>query len=511
MRRTAVRTIEVSSGGRNCDACAKTNNQKIRDENMIIERLGTPVLCLVALTILPIQFSTTTSAQDWRPDVSHYGEQNLQIRRDKFDILLPEIMHEREVDMWIHVMRESIPDSFGIEELGSASGVFVFTDVGDDRIERAVLGRRWGETQRNWGETDYRAVEESGAYDIIADAVRVQEPVGGPETEYDYRFKGIKEFVAARDPQTIAVNFKRKLGPWVTYRGEIDGISHTDFLLLTEELGPEYASRIVSSEYLVMDYINRKVPSEIELLRQMRRADLEEFEETLVRIEPGVTKSRDAGLVTFRRMQAGQSQRGRSEGWEDSVVQGGDILTNPILGTYAYVLREGESGPPPEIRKLWAEYLRVDKILAESIKSGLKPSEIVEDYSRRFEQEGIILRDDQLHMIQPKNDFSFYSSGYDPHKTHLTIDAHGQMKGARPWSDETYFGPRIGSYGPDWSKEIPLAPYHHFVIEYFFYMPSPTDDDRDQYLFWWDHEEAVATELGIEYLSPPQKELYLVR
>ena len=90
---------------------------------------------------------------------SPYEAANRKIRRDKFDLVLPSIMRERGVDMWIHVMRESIPDSFGIDELGSASGVFVFTDRGGDRIERAVLGRRWGTTQRGWGETDYRYVE----------------------------------------------------------------------------------------------------------------------------------------------------------------------------------------------------------------------------------------------------------------------------------------------------------------------------------------------------------------
>ena len=68
-----------------------------------------------------------------------------------------------------------------------------------------------------------------------------------------------------------------------------------------------------------------------------------------------------------------------------------------------------------------------------------------------------------------------------------------------------------GSLGPNWSKDIPLAPNHHFVIEYFFYMPSPAEEGKDQYLLWWDHEEAIATENGIEYLSPPQTELYLIR
>jgi hypothetical protein len=420
-------------------------------------------------------------------------------------------MRGRDVDMWIHVMREAIPDRFGADELGSTSGVFIFTDRGGDRIERAVLGRRWGETQRDWGQTNYRMVEESGAYDIIAPAVRVQEPVGSPMTEYDYRFKGLREFVAARDPKRIAVNFKHDLGPWVTSHGETDGLSHTDFVLLTEELGEKYAGRIVSSEWLMMDYMAQRVPSEIELLKSMRQDGLEHLEEVLAAIEPGVTGVRDTELTVMRRMRPGQSQRGRSAGWEDAVVQGGDILVEPMLGWYAYVLREGETEPPSEIQELWAEYLKIDKILAETIKAGLTPREIARRYTKRFEEEGVVVRDNQLHMVLPKNVFSVYAEGYDPDVTHLSIDAHGMMKGARGWSDENYFAPRIGSLGPDWSKDTPLPPNHHFVIEYFFYMPSPTGAGENQYLLWWDHEEAIVTEDGIEYLSPPQTELYLVR
>jgi hypothetical protein len=297
----------------------------------------------------------------------------------------------------------------------------------------------------------------------------------------------------------------------VTYRGEIDGISHTDFVLLSEELGEKYAGRLVSSEWLMMDYINRRVPSEIELIERMRQDEFARLEQALDEIVPGVTKTRDAPLTVFRRMSPGQSQRGRSAGWEDTVVQGGDILAAPGLGWYAYVLREGETEPPAEIQKLWAEYLRIDKILAETIRAGLTPREIIQSYTKRFEEEGIIVRDNQLHMVLPKNDFSAYAEGFDPSNTHISIDAHGQMKGARPSSDENYFGPRIGSLGPDWSKDIPLPPNYHFVIEYFFYMPSPANEGKGQYLLWWDHEEAIATDDGIEYLSPPQKELHLIR
>ena len=473
------------------------------------------LLCMFLLVGLFAQAHTTAQAQE----ELRLKEANNQIRRDKFAVVLPQAMRKNNVDMWIHIIREAIPDSFGAEELGSSSGVFVFTDRGGDRIERAILGRRWGASQREQGGgAGYKdVIEELGAYDIIGAPVFVKEPLSSPMTEYDYRFKGLRAFVAARDPQRIAVNFKRDLAQWATYRRHQDGISHTDYILLAEELGEKYANRLVSSEYVLMDYIARKVPSEIELLRSMRKDEIERVNQAFAEVVPGVTKNSEfgqdlyyAGATVLRRMSTGLSQRGRSAGWENSVIQGGDILAAEGVGMYAYVLRDGETEPPEEIQNLWVEYLKIDRILAETIRAGLTPREIIRNYTRKFEEEGIVVRDDQLHMVIPKNDFPVYSAGFDPDKTHLTVDAHGEMKGARERVAETYFAPRIGSYGPDWSKDTPLQPNHHFVLEYFFYMPSPTSEGEDQYLLWWDHEGAIATESGVEYLSPPQEELYLI-
>jgi hypothetical protein len=178
---------------------------------------------------------------------------------------------------------------------------------------------------------------------------------------------------------------------------------------------------------------------------------------------------------------------------------------------YGYVLRQGETEPPAEIKKIWAEYLKIDKILVSSIKSGLTAWEIIRDYTKKFEAAGIILRDNQMHMVLLKDDYPAYSAGYDPAKTQISVDCHGMRKGAREMKEENYFGPRIGSLGPDWMKDIPLPPNHHFVLEYFFYMPAPSKEHEDQYLFWWDHEQAVATASGVEYLSPLPKELHVIR
>jgi len=471
--------------------------------------MATRIAFLLMVFLSPCVFAAAQAR-----DEDALREWNHRIRREKFDIVLPEIMRDNDVDMWIHVMRETIADPFGAEELGSTSGVFVFTDRGGERVERAVLGRRWGashagETWRVTWETEL--VEASGAYDILQDAVLVKQPPGGPETEYDYRFEGLREFVEARDPQRIALNFKLELGPYPTTTRAQDGLSHTDYLLLAEELGEEYAGRIVSSEYLVMEYIATPVPSEVELLKKMRADEVERIEKAFAAIVPGVTRNRDVGLTVFRRRGTGVSQRGRTPGHQDVVIEGGDIVAAPSQGMFAYVLLAGETEPPADIQKIWATYRRVDEVLAASIKVGLTPREIVENYTAVFEEEGMILRPDQLHLFTPRNEFPAYTSEFAAGATHLNIDCHAMGKGARERKFENYFGPRVGSNGPEWMWDIPLPPNHHFVLEYFIYMPWPSGEHEDQYLFWWNHEQAIATADGVEYLSAPQEELFLIR
>ena len=485
----------------------------------------TVFLSILSLSsVLGLSLATTAQSVSTGPikpelDKLSIEEWNNQIRREKFDIVLPQAMRKNKVDMWIHVMRDAIPDPFGAEDLGSTSGVFVFTDRGGDRIERAVLERRWGGSQREEREGETKLVEECGAYDIIRDPVFVLEPLSDPMTEYDFRFKGLREFVEARDPQRIAVNYRENLGPWATTRIVNDGISLTDYRLLVQELGEKYAGRLVSSEYVMMHYEITPVPSEVQLLKKLREKELELVGKSFAGIKPGVTRTSQlgeigdekVGVVVFRRMSKGLSQRGRSAGWENSVVQGGDIVAAPSQGRYAYVLREGETEPPQEIKKIWAGYLKINTILTDTIRAGLTPREIIHEYKRKFARAGIIVRDPQMHMFQPKNNFPVYSLGYDPEKIQVSIDLHGMGKGAQKRKYDIYLGPRMGSYGPDWTHDIPLSPNHYFVLEYFFYMPSAAAEGLDQYLFFWNHEQMIATEKGVEYLAPPQKELLLIR
>ena len=152
-----------------------------------------------------------------------------QMRQEKFDMILPEVMRENGVEMWITVNREGFDDplteDFGKGYVGSY-GYYVFSDRGVDRIERAALG------------IGTYLIEENGAYDIVTN-------------DFDLR-----EFVSDRNPKTIALNFSENIGA-------ADGLSHTSYLKLVNMLGEEYAQRFVSAEKLASDFRSRRVASEI--------------------------------------------------------------------------------------------------------------------------------------------------------------------------------------------------------------------------------------------------------
>jgi len=235
------------------------------------------ILAGLVLAMFLVQYDISPAQSTFAiPNEEEYAKLSIeeltkQIRRDKFDQILPVVMRNHGIGMWIHVMREGNVHSFGnfvnsgfYADLGSNSGLFIFTDRGGDRIERAAIGRRWARPDGSYPVPNppSNAVEESGAYDIISEPIRRYETPGGPLTEYDHRFEGLREFVAERNPQRIAVNFRDKTGP-IRRTPTNDGISHTDYILLTRELGEEFADRLVSSEMLIFDYLSRPVPSEL--------------------------------------------------------------------------------------------------------------------------------------------------------------------------------------------------------------------------------------------------------
>lgn len=189
------------------------------------------------------------------------------IRREKLDDILPQVMRDNNIDMWIQVIRPWTPDPLSFE-FGSNSGVFIFTNCGSNRIERAVFD----------SELQNPAVYDTIVGEVLPpnpfgnafiNGIPVEQP-GGPETDLDSRFRDLGKFVAKREPKSIGVNYpkKSKWGNGLEGMPFKDGLSYTDYCLLARALGDKYAKRMVPTEYLITDYLSRRVKKEIEFFHK---------------------------------------------------------------------------------------------------------------------------------------------------------------------------------------------------------------------------------------------------
>ena len=413
------------------------------------------------------------------------------IRRERFYLILPRVMQEKKIDMWIHVIR---PWSWGGTdplryEFGSKSGVFIFTDRGGERIERVVFE----------GE-----VEDPGAYDIvrgrsifvnqenyeIMDYV-AENPDKVLESELDLRFMGLRDFVAERNPKRIAVNYMESLsfpeGSETFTMALADGISYTDYLQLVKALGDKYAERMVSAEYLILDYLSRRVASEVVLYGTSGnlRGRARKFD----KIVPGATTLNEIGGGSVINKDGRRRNRG------NYVIQRGDYISS--WEGSAYVLQKGETDLPPYIRKFWEDVEKIRDILRKNIKVGPTAGETRELLIRKLEEEGFVHHDRQI-----------YDRSLDPEKTQVALDMHAEGKGI--------LAPRISHLGPKWHWNIKIPLFHTFAIEYFVYMAVPEWDKANnstgQQLYVMFHDGGVVTGRGMEIAYPEQsREIQIIQ
>lgn len=427
------------------------------------------------------------------------------IRREKFDLVLPRLMREHGVDMWIHVIRpwtwsgNEYRKLEGLDlnysnldstdplryELGSNAAVIVFTDRGGDRIERVVYE----------GE-----VEDASAYDEvrgqskfinqenyeIMDFVKAN-PDRVPDTEIGYRFMGLGAFVAERDPETIAVNYAEQLslaeGSETFTLALTDGISYADHLQLSRELGESYAERMISAEYMILDYLNSNVMAEIVLFGG---SGLPRETRTFAPIVPGVTTLTDVDGSWFSTREAGHDE----DAMWDVPLQRGDMFQDGQVPYY--ILRDGETEPPPAIQRTWDEFVRVRELLASHIKPGPSGGETLELLVRELEAAGFVYIDRDR-----------FDPSLDPEKTQVHLDLHAVGKGV--------LAPRISPMGPRWHWQMKIPNLLTLGVEYMVHVPVPEWGPGRHVYYCSLHERGVVTERGVEFVAPPVSGIRSIR
>ncbi len=306
--------------------------------------------------------------------------------------LLPDLMREAGLEMWLVINREYAEDPVYLtlvpEPVFAArrTTMLVFHDRGGEAgLERLTVSRY------PLGEL-YEAVWEGG--------------------DLDEQWVRLAEVIAERDPQQIGVNVSRH---WPV----ADGLTASLRDRLEESLGRELSERLVSAEDLTIRWLETRSSFEQEsyphIVSLARGVIAEAFSNRV--ITPGVTTAEDVAWYIRQRyadldlpvwfMPDVDIQRLGTDCEEDSpfcgdtdvVIQRGDVLHTDVGICYlrlctdtqemGYVLRQGEKEAPAELRRALEEGNRWQDLLTNEFQEGRTGNEILATARAAAEQAGI--------------------------------------------------------------------------------------------------------------------------
>ncbi len=303
---------------------------------------------------------------------------------ERLETVLPPLMREHDVQMWVIPMREYNEDPL-FKALAAPTRfaarrrtVFIFHDRGlEEGVERITIG----------------GGSQGGAYEVVR--ATEQAPDGRPREFWGKdQWNFVVEVIRERDPRNIAVNISHDLH-------FADGLAAGEWEQLQEALGPELSARVVRAETLALDYLAIRVPSMDPTYRKMEEL-VHELIATMFSsqvITPGVTTTADVvwwfrqrlndlGLGTWFQPSVDIQRRGVSMADSTApVILRGDVLhcdvgitalrLNTDTQHMGYVLREGETDAPEGIRQALYNANRLQDILLAEMRPGRTGNEIL--------------------------------------------------------------------------------------------------------------------------------------
>ncbi len=433
------------------------------------------------------------------------------IRKEKLDLILPGAMRDNNVDMWIHVVREGDPDPM-VQQFGNAWGYLVFTDRGGDRIERALFG--------GGGNRDF--------FDIFGSREIRMAIAGYDYGEQDFSvYDELRDFVAERDPTTIAVN----TSDWLAIA---DGISHSQYVKLERILGPTYAARIVSAENVITDFRVRRTQREIVAFANALEIHRQILERALSNevITPGKTTLGEVGewvreQFHQRGLLRGPDGRAGSPGvlysaaasgpervgGADYVIRRGDFLSFDTGVRYldyfstdfkrnAYVLREGETAAPASIQHAFDRAVGAREIIRGQIRVGQTAGETLAAIVEALEAADYIYtpfidigEDDYMQVREAL---------INTDRSGFSIDLHSQGNNS---GSLVTVGPSVAPFRSD-RAHLVIQENHMFSFEYMVHTNLP---ERPGYPVSINIEgNHIVTSRGVEYLYPPNERILLI-
>jgi Xaa-Pro aminopeptidase len=400
----------------------------------------------------------------------------------RLTLIVPQLMRERGVDMWVLIAREYNEDPVVKTMLPATwlsarrRTILVFSDTGSG-VERLAVSRYavGGFFKAAWN----------------------------PDEEPN-QWKRLAALIRDRNPSTIALNMSGQFAL-------ADGLTHSQYAGLKAALGDSLMARVVDDPALALGWLERRIPQEMALYPHivgLAHSIINEGFSAKV-IKPGVTTTADVmwwfrektrqkrvtawfhPTVSIQRQTLdakGQKMTELFDPDKDSIIRAGDFIhvdfgisylgLNTDTQHHGYVLKAGETDAPGGLKAALATTNRLQDILVANFKVGDSGDTVLANARAQAQAEG----------ITP----SIYSHpiGYHGHGGGATIGMWDQQNGVK---------------GRGW---YPLTANTAWSIELSALVPIP--EWGGQVVRVMLEEDAFFDGKSVAYIDGRQKDLHLI-
>ena len=298
-----------------------------------------------------------------------------EILKERFDNLLPKLMDQTGIDMWILISRE----------------------YNEDPVLRNMLPAEWLNARRRTIILFYRDKENNSLDKLAVARYNFGENIisaWDKESEPN-QWKRLNQLIEERDPKKIGINFSKHFNI-------ADGIDKTDYDEFIKNISKLNREKIVSAQKLATAWIETRTEKEMNIFSDIVQITHNIIDEAFSSevIEVGVTTTTDIewwmrekvtkmGLETWfhpsvdiqRNEEKNQDHlRSFSNRPDKKIIQKGDLLHCDFGITYlrlnsdcqqmAYVMKDGEKEVPKFLQKAFKEGNKLQDILTSNFLEG---------------------------------------------------------------------------------------------------------------------------------------------
>ena len=314
-----------------------------------------------------------------------------EIQKDRLENLLPKLMDETGIDLWVLITRE----------------------YNEDPIIKTLLPPTWLNARRQTILVFSKNKNSEG----ITSAAITRYPFGTlipsiwDKEKQPNQWKALADYITSQDPKSIGINTSKAFAL-------ADGLVKTDYDALMNVLPETYKKRVVSSEKLAVGWVETRTAKEMEQYEDLVAITHEIIAEAFSTkvIEPGVTTTDDIvwwlreqvlslGLKTWFHPTVDVQRADKSDLYafdnksKYDIIQPGDLVhcdfgisyltLNTDCQELAYVLKRGETQAPDFLVNALAQGNRVQDIFTSNFKEGITGNEILKISLKQGREEGL--------------------------------------------------------------------------------------------------------------------------